>query len=431
MSACGGDSSSDPEGDDTPDEDGIEIPRDAALSPLAYTLTPSYGEPEFLLDRPRTVTGHLYLEVSADGSVTGAISARESMAVGLAPVAGRVEGTEIVLQADAVDVAPGGRLGLDELRISLGDRDGDGIADRAQGGATGTWQRAQRDVVDNTSHTSALTAGLDMAASDAFLYVLRPVLTLLPYEAIDVYFEEPLREADVRGGLRILADGAPVTGEFIFAPIEGLVAAARFQPDAFLPLGAVVTVGSADLQDPSGNAVTAPSGGIPTVADPGPLADNAGFESGLTGWIAVGAARTEGEFEGTRPVEGTAQAVVLEETTLAAPLDVAADANELAFSISVLTETFAVDADRSVTIALRRPGGESMEIFDVAEVEDQLDDCTACTGGDYGAFVGPLRRSVDLTPYRGQRVFLTIDVRSSFFIGVNFFAALIDDVQLR
>jgi hypothetical protein len=34
-------------------------------------------------------------------------------------------------------------------------------------------------------------------------------------------------------------------------------------------------------------------------------------------------------------------------------------------------------------------------------------------------------------PQRGQRVFLTVDVRSSFFFGVNFFAALIDDIQIR
>jgi hypothetical protein len=45
--------------------------------------------------------------------------------------------------------------------------------------------------------------------------------------------------------------------------------------------------------------------------------------------------------------------------------------------------------------------------------------------------VGPLSRTIDLTPHRGQRVYVTVDVRSSFFIGVNFYAALVDAIQIR
>ena len=48
----------------------------------------------------------------------------------------------------------------------------------------------------------------------------------------------------------------------------------------------------------------------------------------------------------------------------------------------------------------------------------------ACSGSGYGQRIGPERKSVDLTPLRGERVFIDAEVRSAHFIGVNFYARL-------
>jgi hypothetical protein len=399
-----------------------------SLPPLAYTLTLTYEDPPFILPRPTTIAGHLFLEIDG-GLVTGTISTRDTDAVSLAEISGRVEGAVLVFEDASVAVAPGGTLGLDELRITVLDDDDDGEADGATGVASGPWQRVLGDVIDQTAHTSTMTAGLDTTATSASLFVSRAGLTLLPFDAVNVRFQEPLREADVRDNLRILAGGTAVTGELTLSATGGLVTGAAFQPDAFLPFGADVTLDLAALQDPSGNALMASDARVPVVADPGLLSGNAGFESGLDGWIALGQAAAQGELEGFAPVEGAAQAVVREGGTLAGVLDVAADATELELSVAVLSEIGQVDPDRTTVIALRQPGGALIEIFDVHDVRDQFQSCGTCT--EYGQSVGPLRRTIDLTPHRGQRVFLTVDVRSSFFIGVNFFAALVDDIQLR
>jgi hypothetical protein len=415
-----------PELDAAPGPDAA--PGGTSLPPLAYTLALTYGTPPFIISRPATIAGHLYLDVDG-GLVTGTISTRDTDTVSLASVSGRVEGADIVLEDVTVAVTPGGSLGLDELHITLRDADDDGEVDGAAGEAAGSWQRVLGDVVDQTTHTSIMAAGLDARATSASLFVARTVLALLPFEGVNVRFQEPLREADVRDNLRILADGTAVAGELTVAATGGLVTGATFQPDAFLGFGAEVTLDLAALQDPSGNALTASDARVPVVADPGPLAGNTGFESGLTGWIALGQADTQGAFQGLAPAAGAAQAVVREGGTLAAALDVAAGATELELSVAVLSEIGQVDADRTTVIALRKPGGALIEIFDVADVADQFQSCGTCT--EYGQSVGPLRRTIDLTPHRGQRVFLTVDVRSSFFIGVNFFAALVDDIQVR
>jgi hypothetical protein len=340
-----------------------------------------------------------------------------------------VSGTEIVIEDGSVTVTPGGLLELDELRISLRDNDGDGAADAAEGQASGRWLRALGDVVDQTTYTSALTAGLDTTATSASLFMPHSTPTLLPFDIVGIRFQEPLREADVRDNLRILAGGTAVAGELSAATTGGLITDAAFVPDAFLPFGAEVTIDLGDLEDPSGNALTASNDRVLVVADPGVLTDNTDFESELDGWIALGQASAEGTFQGFAPAEGAAQAVVREGGTLAAVLDVPADATELELSVAVLSEIGEVDADRTTVIALRGPGAARFEIFDVDDVAGEFRPCDPCT--DYGQSVGPLRPTFNLTAFRGQRLFLTVDVRSSGFFGASFFAALVDDIQLR
>lgn len=295
------------------------------------------------------------------------------------------------------------------------------------GAASGSWSRALGDIFDQTTHTSTLTAGLDTAATGASLSIARNPPLLLPFDAVSVRFEEPLREADVREHLRVLAGGTAVAGELTTTATGGLITGATFQPGAFLPFGTEITVDVAALADPAGNGLVA-SDGLAVVEEIGALPGNTGFESGFARWHTFGDVEIHGAFEGFAPVEGAAQAVVHEGGTLAAALDVPETASELDLSVAVLTEIGVVDANRTAVIALRTPGGGLLEIFDVADVDDQLEDCPTET---YGKCVGPLRRTIDLTPHRGQRVFLTVDVRASGFIGVNDFAALIDDIEIR
>jgi hypothetical protein len=408
--------------------DGIEIPRGVSLPPLAYTLALTYPTGP---SGPDTITGHLYLDVDAGGQVAGGISAVGTGPVALAKINGRVEGAEIVFLDSGVGVAPDGSLSLDELRISLLDQDGDGAADSAAGRATGLWLRGQGEIAELAMHTSTLTAGLDTTATTASLVVPHDDLELLPYDAVHVFFEEPLREADVRDELRILAGGTAITGELIFYSAGGLVTGATFQPDRFLPYGAEVTIDLAGLQDPSGNALAASAARAPVIPDPGVLSGSAGFETDLAGWIVLGQVSTQGAFQGLAPAEGAAQAVVPEGSTLAAALDVAADATELELSVALLTRS-ATSADAAAgkaVVALRAADGEQIAIFDAGDVAGQLQPCATCT--EYGQVVGPLRRTIDLTPLRGRRVFLIVDVQESSWWDPNGFAALVDDIQIR
>jgi hypothetical protein len=400
-----------------------------ALPPLAYTLSLTYNTPPFIVPRPATISGHLYLVVHTGGLVSGTISTRDTDTVSLATISGHVEGDVLVIEDGAVAVTPGGTLGLDELRVAVRDDNSDGTIDGATGTASGSWMRAMGDIFDQTTHTSTMTAILDTTSTTASLFVPRSPATLLPFEAVTVRFQEPLREQDVRTYLRIRANGVAVAGTLALTPTGGLVTSATFQPTALLGFGAGVSIGLSGLRDPAGNALVSTRARVFVAANPGLLTGNAGFESGLTGWIALGQASALGAFQGFAPAQGAAQAVVREGGTLAGALDVPAGATELELSVAVLSEIGQVSPNHTTVIALRKAGGALIEIFDVADVASQFQPCPTCT--DYGRSVGPLRRTIDLTPHRGQRVFLTVDVRSSFFIGVNFYAALVDAIQIR
>lgn len=408
---------------------GIEIPLGTSLPPLTYTFTLTYGDEQGLIIRPETISGHLYLDVAADGRVSGALSTLRLGTVNLTEIRGHVQGTEIVFVEGSIGIGSYGELGLDEFRIILLDGDGDGAADGAAGEASGPWSAVMGDIYEESTHTSILTAGLDTTATAASLSVPRNYPTILPYDAVHVEFEEPLREADVRDNLRILANGAPVTGELTLEAEFGLVIDATFQPDAFLPFDAEVTLDLGAVKDPAGNALLASDARVPVMADPGAFTDNAGFESNLDGWIVFGDASAQGAFEGFAPAEGAAQAVLREDTMLVTRLEVPADATALDFSIAVLNYQPDLLANFTTVIGLRRPGGELIQVFDVSDFADQLQSCTTCT--EFANVVGPLRHTLDLTPYRGQSVFLTVDARAIHFIGVEPLAVLLDDIQIR
>ena len=49
---------------------------------------------------------------------------------------------------------------------------------------------------------------------------------------------------------------------------------------------------------------------VEVIESPGPLGDNLGFESGLTGRFTLGDASAQGTVDGFAPAEGAAQAVL-------------------------------------------------------------------------------------------------------------------------
>jgi len=77
-----------------------------------------------------------------------------------------------------------------------------------------------------------------------------------------------------------------------------------------------------------------------------------------------------------------------------------------------------------------KAGGEQIEIFDAAfDIADQLQPCTTCL--EHSHLAGPLRHTFDITPLRGQRVFLIVELAEDFFIAPNHYALLLDDIQIR
>jgi hypothetical protein len=98
--------------------------------------------------------------------------------------------------------------------------------------------------------------------------------------------------------------------------------------------------------------------------------------------------------------------------------------------VALLSERGDVDADRSGVVALHRASGERIVVFD-AQAEIASSAPCAC-GDSFGARIAPVTRTVDLTPYRGERLFLTAETWSTpFFFGPKLFARVLDDLRIQ
>ena len=210
--------------------------------------------------------------------------------------------------------------------------------------------------------------------------------------------------------------------------MSGLVTTATFTPSDFLAFDAVLAADVSELRDPAGNAfITVDE--TTTVPDPGSLSDNLGFESALDSWVTLGDVIVTDTFEGMTPVSGIAHAVVRQEGTLFGYFDVPADATRLALSVALFSEIGEIDPDYTAVIALHRAGGERAIVFDAYDQRELGESCADCT--EYGHKLGPLRAEADLTPFQGERLILTVEVRSAFFIGVNYYALVLDDILIE
>ncbi|MBC7976889.1 MAG: hypothetical protein H7138_18085, partial [Myxococcales bacterium] len=375
---------------------------------------------------PARVAGHAYLRVDAAGVVEGAVSSGAAGRAFLRPVTGRIEGDEIVLEAAEVTRSREESLQWNELRLALLDQDGDGAVDGAIGDAAGKWQVLSGDVVSSADYTATITATLDTATAAASL---EETGTLLPFDPVTIHFAEPVRRDQAEATVRVLGGGVAVAGSFTGSSVEGMITRLRFQPSEFLPFDQPFSIDTGALRDPSGNAITGGSTSLRVVPDPTVLTDNLGFEDGLRGWVVRGQAEAVTNFGGVAPAEGQRQALIRAVGALAAYVDLPADAAALHFSLVRMSQFEETAGDHAAMIVLHRAGGEAIVGFADQDVRDAIVPCTTC-GSEFRFQLGPLTRNIDLSPFQGERVWLTIEARSFFFIGMPALAVLVDDLQV-
>ncbi|MEO7731746.1 MAG: hypothetical protein ABIY55_12290 [Kofleriaceae bacterium] len=403
----------------------VAVPRGAELPPFAIKIAPVYTTAAGFLPRPTELDGHVYLRVDPAGLVTGALSLTSGGQAFLAEVTGRVDDETIVLDTNDVFAAASARLQWSELRLHLFDGDGDGVIDDASGDLSGALSESNSEFFEVSPYTAALTAAKDTTASSATIFDGK---TRLPFGLVTIDFGEPVRAEQV-ALLHVLADGRPVAGSFDAAPVAGLITSMRFHPEDFLPFDQAISLDLGGLTDPSGNAITAAASTLRVIADPSPATGNLGFEDGLHGWTVVGHAQSTGSFGGIAPVEGSSQAVIDAVGTLAGYLDVPADASALHFSLARLSQLDELADNYTATIALHRANGDTITRFDARDATEKPTPCTACAP-TYGFQLGPLTGDLDLTQARGERVWLTIDATSFFFIGVPALSVIVDDLRI-
>lgn len=398
------------------------IPRDAALPAMAITVTPTYKMSDSF---PQQFDGHIYLRVDPAGAVTGALSVGSFGRSVLASVSGHIDGNTIVLDASDISPEQGERLQWDELRLSLLDQDGDRVIDGATGNARGTFSYGLENHQES-AYTAAILPTKDTPETSAQIFDRSP---RLPFGVMVIDFAAPVSADQVTASLRVLAGGAPVAGSFDVAPVAGLITSARFHPGNFLPFDQAISLDLGALTDPFGNPVTAAASSLRVVPDPSTITTNLGFENGLTGWRVVGHAERVGSFGGLAPVEGSSQAKIDAVGALAGYLDVPDDAAALHISLARLSQLSELAGDYTASITLHRANGDTIASFDDRQATEKILPCTTC-GADFGFQLGPLTRDLDLTAVRGERVWVTVNATSFFFIGMPALAVVVDDLRI-
>ncbi len=392
------------------------------------TLEPVFKEPRTFFARPEKVTGLLSLSIDAEKRVSGVMSF-PGASTSLAEVHGRLEGKRVTLDSQELQVPPNNTFAW--KRFELDFTSGETMWETATGSAEGRWQQFGGDVVDSSPVTVKLTGAADVQPGRARV---EPMMkntyrfTLWPSDTLRIHLNEPVARADAEAKIRVLSNNQVVPGALISTPILGRVTSLEFQPSILLPFGAPVRLDLGGLTDLRGNPVDAPEA-VPVVADPGSLLNNPSFENGLTGWSVLGAEGIpSGEFKEVLPAEGAQQLVLRQDSGVAGYFDVPMTATALSLSLAFFSESKVATPGYSGTVRLHAAGQPPQVLFDgAAQVEASID----CNCSEFGHRVGPERITADLVPLRGKRVFLVAESRSAQFIGINYFAIVLDDVKVQ
>lgn len=332
------------------------------------------------------------------------------------------------------------------ITLRLEDEDGDGVLESGTGRMSGSIYDSFTAARDGyAAQPQAYRAGV---AADV----------MLPWEDLYIDFDQPIG-IDAIERYRVLADGQEVAGSFAFEDQGGLHMSVRFTPDDYLPLGAVNEFEADGLTNFIGAPVVVAQPSLPILPDPGAFSTNLGFEQSLAGWYTNGDVSVIGRAGELLPVEGAGMAALrtlpgLDEnvarSSMFGYLDVPADATVLDLSLALLATADELPASFTVHVHRLLPEGGHMlvESYEFDHEAAVFEPCDCGVIGDDPPLTrraGPFRHEIDLTGFRGERVFVELRLYGEPWSGRSPFAVapippplppilsvvLVDDLQIR
>jgi hypothetical protein len=369
----------------------------------------------------------LSLDVTADGSASGTIEALGWPASPTA-VTGMVKPGLLTLDPDEIGISAGG-LSVSWNSFELHARNGV-LSDGAEGAADAKLITPDGDTWFVDPYSATLTASADVNGEGVgvFRQDYSPFDTLLPSETIRVTLGEPTDAAQA-AMVRVLADQTPLAGALSPIVVGDVASVLTFTAPAFWPLGATLSVDPNGVTDPSGNRL-AVGPRLKVDADPGPAIANAGFEGGPAGWIAKGPnIKQAAALDGIAPAEGDHQSVVGASSQLAGYVDIPATASALSLSVGLLgIDQSSIFYPPRATVTVHGATGKPLPLFDADKVVAQAEPCTGCER-PFQYRVLPARYRVDVTAYRGQRVFVIAEVGAGGSSSTR--ALVVDDLRVE
>jgi hypothetical protein len=403
-------------------------PELAALGQIAVTLSYDNDHPGPIGRHP-TLTLSLLLARGGSG-VVGVIGPSTSPGGDLTEVSWRATGGGIELARGSLHLDAHVNIDWSTFHLVLKDSNGDGVLDSGSGAMSGGWHAMIGDVADYAGYRASLRVSPDTTAPTATLAPAsgRDPGFSLASEGIHVLFSEPVDWDSVRTRTRLLAAGSPVEAKTEAGRVVlGLVTRATIKPSRDIDFDTELGLDVGGVGDPAGNLATWDRRTFRVPRDPGGLLTNPGFENGLKGWISEGSVQVVSDLEGTSPAEGTRQAVLYSNGRLEGYMDVPANAGKLTFSATIFSEIGEFVAGSSVIVTVAGPGGQVYAL----DAENLKQQGAPCTCKDFGERIGPVPVEVDLVPFRGQRVTISAHVRSTGYIGMNYYGLVLDDFRIH
>lgn len=410
-------------------DDTLLTPETGSLPPLVFTATLSHTGTGDGLDFPRTVPGHLYLDIGPSGLVEGSISTIrsdfgtcETLASPVGQTEGQVVGQRIVLESGYTSACPGGDISWEEVSLTLHDDNGDGQPDTVHGTMSGEWSVGYGDDREATQIAGTIVGGPDIVGPEVRLAYLNNygevADSVLPIDPIRVTFSEVVPAESLDTELQLLADGEPLPGSFLYAPSNDagtMVRSTSFMSDVPIPFDSEITVRINGFTDMAGNGAFDSGFALQTAADPGPLAPVPTFDDVLTGWIHQGGVDTAAEYLGITPATGTTLGRMSEESRLFGYFDVTEPVTPFEISATLFKESGDIESYLGAVLRVHTAVWQIDELYNAADHLELEAPCADCDG--FATQLGPVSTLVDLSEYVGQRVFLVFEVNTRFTDG--------------
>jgi hypothetical protein len=327
------------------------------------------------------------------------------------------------------------------LDLELEDQDGDGVLESGTG-----------RILGGTRQTSGFSDDFT-AAPDGFPVTATarrynsPLEEMAPWESLLIQFGQPVSSEQIQR-YRVLADGQQVPGK-TRSDESDLLTAVVFVPDRFFPLGATVEVVIDGMENALGVPVIMEHEPIQVLPDPGSILSNLGFEQALAGWYTAGDVAAVAGAGDLTPVEGTSMAALRNQigpdgrfdSNLIGHLDVPLDTNALDVSLALLIPDEDLPKEASIRL-FHDPAEGEHEVLDVYQFDRGAAVYEPCACEAIEADppltqrTGPFLHTIDLSAFRGERVFLEIRLHAEIYGPVEPPPSrpailLVDDLKLR